>query len=45
MRQVKKEAEGIIIALDGKIAKVRAGRHSDCDTPTGSMAKKNDAGR
>ncbi|OPX91521.1 MAG: SoxR reducing system protein RseC [Pelotomaculum sp. PtaB.Bin117] len=32
MRQVKKEAEGIIIALDGKIAKVRAGRHSDCDS-------------
>jgi len=28
---VKKETEGIIIALDGKIAKVRASRHSDCE--------------
>ncbi|OPY61549.1 MAG: SoxR reducing system protein RseC [Pelotomaculum sp. PtaU1.Bin065] len=31
-RQVKKEAEGIIITMDGKIAKVRASRHSDCDS-------------
>ncbi len=28
---MKKETEGIIIALDGKIAKVRASRHSDCE--------------
>jgi len=30
-RQVKKEAEGIVIALDGKIAKVKANSHSDCE--------------
>jgi len=29
---VKKETEGIVIALDGKIAKVRASRHSDCES-------------
>jgi len=29
---MKKETEGIIIALDGKIAKVRASRHSDCES-------------
>lgn len=31
-RQVKKETEGVVISLDGKIAKVRASRHSDCDS-------------
>lgn len=30
-RQVKKEEEGIVIAIDGKMAKVRASRHSDCE--------------
>ncbi|MDF9406873.1 SoxR reducing system RseC family protein [Pelotomaculum isophthalicicum JI] len=29
---MKKEAEGIVMAIDGKIAKVRASRHSDCDS-------------
>ncbi|OPX89989.1 MAG: SoxR reducing system protein RseC [Pelotomaculum sp. PtaB.Bin104] len=29
---MKKETEGVIIALDGKIAKVRASRHSDCES-------------
>ncbi|MDD4169098.1 MAG: SoxR reducing system RseC family protein [Desulfotomaculaceae bacterium] len=28
---MKKGAEGIVIALDGKIAKVKASRHNDCD--------------
>lgn len=28
---MKREAEGIVIALDGKIAKVKASRHSDCE--------------
>lgn len=32
MRQVKKEEEGVVIALEGKIAKVRASRHSDCES-------------
>ncbi|OPX84608.1 SoxR reducing system RseC family protein [Pelotomaculum sp. PtaB.Bin117] len=28
---MKKEAEGIVIALDGRIAKVKVGRDSDCE--------------
>ncbi|OPY56263.1 MAG: SoxR reducing system protein RseC [Pelotomaculum sp. PtaU1.Bin035] len=31
-RRVKKKTEGIVMALDGKMAKVRASRHSDCDS-------------
>jgi len=31
VRQVKKEEEGIVISLDGKIAKVQAKKHSDCE--------------
>lgn len=29
---MKKETEGVVIALDGKVAKVRASRHSDCES-------------
>jgi len=32
VRRVKKEEEGIVIALNGKIAKVRASRHSECES-------------
>lgn len=28
---MKKESEGIVIALDGKIAKVKVGKDSDCE--------------